>query len=124
MEHLDFEAGKCYTRDEIHARIGGNIQGMMPTVRGSVVACCIRPEKNYDYRNKLLIGNFPRKLPTAKQWARERNSVPFFVKQAARQWEFIGHYRVVQDSEDAAVLEAEREHDEEVAIVLYVKPSR
>ena len=41
-----FTPNKEYTRDEIHAQLGGGTATYLPTKSGVVVAACLTPEKN------------------------------------------------------------------------------
>jgi hypothetical protein len=45
---FDFEMGKDYTREHIHAVCGGNKQAFLPAKNGKIVAACLRPDRTDD----------------------------------------------------------------------------
>jgi hypothetical protein len=120
-----FTIGQTYTRDEIHDRVGGDKQGMLPTVGRRVVCCCTSPEIDRLAPSALLIGDFPNKYRAAKQWAGDRQAVPVFSKLKRNHWKYIGDYHVHHSTEDPLEVEAEklRGDDSNVRIVLYLEPA-
>lgn len=109
-----FNRGQGYTRQEISDKTGGPVQGMLPTVLGRVVCCCVTWDLTKQAEKLLLIGDFPHQYPAAKQWAREKQSVPLFWKREAGRWEYQGDFRV------AAATSGE---SPAVKIVLHLEPS-
>lgn len=117
-----FVIGDTYTRDEIHKRVRGNKQGMLPTLGGRVVCCCTRPDIDLLGPTTLLIGNFPRKYSAARQWARDRQDVPVFSKVKVNHWKYIGDYYVRHWTEDPSAVEAAQIQGEDphVKIILHL----
>ena len=68
MSEISFNLGQGYTRQEIHDRVGGPLQGMLPTVEGKVVCCCVTRDPGKEDTPKLMIGDFAHQYPAARQW--------------------------------------------------------
>ncbi|MCU1325811.1 MAG: hypothetical protein JWN34_1181 [Bryobacterales bacterium] len=114
MSDTSFTLGQSYTRQEISKKIGGPVQGMLPTVLGRVVCCCVTWDLSKQAEKQLQIGDFPHQYPAARQWARGKQSVPLFCKRQAGQWEYLGDYRVA---------EATDVDDDKIALVLHLEPA-
>ena len=97
-----FVKGKCYTRDEIHAELGGSVQTYLPTVDGRVVAACFKrsPTMNPDAPDIILAGVGSIIQKTADQFTTQGNAVPTFMKKDVNRWEYAGDYRVQRQSYD------------------------
>jgi len=99
---MTFEYGKHYTRDEIHAALGGGKQAYLPTSHGRVVAGCFLREANPDAPDVVLPG-FGRDIErTANLFASQGNAVPVFMKRTTNKWRYVGCYRVMRQSEERA----------------------
>jgi hypothetical protein len=90
-----FKTGTAYTRDEIHAAVGGSKQWYIPTVNGAVVAVCVTPELNPRAPQELLCGRGPVIAKTAATLAATTYKVPVFMKRGVNQWEYAGLFRAV-----------------------------
>lgn len=75
-----FTIGTTYTRDEIHAAVGGSKQSYIPTVDGSVVAVCVKPGLNPRAPRELLCGTGPVIAKTGALLAATPHQVPVFIK--------------------------------------------
>ena len=97
-----FEPGKLYTRNQIHAAVGGSMQSYLPTINGRVVAGCFKrsPDTNPDAPDIVLPGNGPLIQQAARQFTAQGNAVPVFMKQAVNQWQYVGMYKVARQSFD------------------------
>lgn len=71
-----FSVGRDYTRDEIHAKVGGSKQSYLPTKNSAVVAACITHGLNPRAPQVILCVGEERELnPPVSCW---RNShMPF-----------------------------------------------
>ncbi len=98
MSELSFNLGQGYTRQEIHEKVGGPLQGMLPTVEGKVVCCCVTRDPAKEDAPKLMIGDFAHQYPAAIQWASSKQAVPLFLKRQPNSWEYMGAYRVAASS--------------------------
>lgn len=91
-----FQIGSSYTRDEIHAQLGGSKQAYIPTVSGNPVAICVRPDLNPRAPAEVLCGTGPAITRAGAALAAMRLPVPVFLKRSAGRWEYMGMYRVVE----------------------------
>jgi len=90
-----FKLGNEYTRDEIHAQLGGSTWSYLPTNRGVVVAACLTIEKNPQAPRIILCGVGPRIAPYGTLLWQKRSAVPVFMKRAVNRWQYVGVYRPV-----------------------------
>ena len=95
-----FSKGVNYTRDEIHDKLGGNIQSYLPTVNGQVVAACFKrsEDMNPEAPDVILVGSGPIIESTAKILTEQGYAVPTFIKLFENQWEYVGTYKVYRQS--------------------------
>ena len=89
-----FMVGREYTRDEIHAKVGGSKVSCLPTQGGRIVAACLSRKFSPDAPHVVLCGQGPRTGSVSKLLTIEPGKLPVFIKQAASRWEFRGHFRV------------------------------
>ena len=125
-QHGKFTRDRCYTRDEIHNKLGGSKQSYLPTVAGIVVAGCFQrsPSSNPDAPDIILPGFGPIVTKTADQFAKQGNAVPTFLKKRPGCWIYQGKYRVKEQSHDEEIInhhadKANREGD--VSSVLFLE---
>ncbi|OWY39992.1 hypothetical protein CEK28_04435 [Xenophilus sp. AP218F] len=90
-----FEMGKVYTREEIHAAVGGNKHSYLPRKKGKVVAACLRPDLNPDAPNVILCNACPPERAAGEQLAGQGGTIPVFVKESTSSWKYQGLFRVV-----------------------------
>ena len=90
-----FKIGTTYTRDEIHAEVGGSKQAYIPTLNGSVVAVCVKTDLNPRAPRELLCGTGPVIGKTGALLASTSFKVPVFLKKQANRWEYVGLYQPV-----------------------------
>ena len=94
------EFGATYTRQEIHARLGGGLHDFLPHVRGRIVCGCFDARRNPHAPFVVLPGFGPGIERWAHVFARQEEAVPCFLRRPGRQWEYVGEYRVRAMSED------------------------
>lgn len=92
---LPFKLGTTYTRDEIHAAVGGSKISAIPTLNDAVVALCIRTDLNAKAPREILCGTGPVMAKAGNILASTRGKVPVFLKKKVNQWEYKGLFRVV-----------------------------
>jgi hypothetical protein len=119
-----FEKGVSYTREEIHACVGGNLQSFLPRVGRRVVAACLRRDYNPDAPSVILAGAGEGIEQAAEMLIAQRTPVPTFLKQGTSDWEYVGEYAVERSSQDAAELaaQAQRSGRDDITRVLYMVP--
>lgn len=88
-----FEIGKAYTRDEIHARIGGNRRACLLQSKGGVVGICYLPEMNPQAPRAIVVGHSASREKAAQQLAAQEAPVPVFARKAANAYEHLGNFR-------------------------------
>lgn len=90
-----FTLGKEYTRNEIHAGVGGSKQSYLPTKDGVVVAACLTLEYNPQAPRVILCGRGPLIERAGEMLALQRQSLPVFLKLGVNRWEYQGRFKVV-----------------------------
>ncbi len=88
-----FQAGTAYSRDDIHAELGGSKQACLLTKHGAVIGVCFVPDMNPRGPNVILVGRGPQKEKAAGLFASQAGGVPVFKKQATNAWEFVGNFK-------------------------------
>lgn len=90
-----FDSGREYTRDEIHAQVGGSKQSYLPTKNGAVVAACLKPHLNPRAPQVILCGRGERIEPAGRLLASQPHAIPVFLKRGTNRWEYRGLFKVV-----------------------------
>ena len=103
------KVGSLYSRDEIHAELGGGVQDYLPHRDGKVVCGCFTPDLNPDAPDVILAGDGPEIIRWARVFAAQRLFVPVFMKVRTNEWEYVGRFRVAHFTEDSRVLERFRD---------------
>ena len=93
----DFGVGCTYSRDTIHARLGGSKRACLPTRDGVVVAACLLKSFNPDAPRVVLCGSGARNGPAGAALAAQTAAIPFFTRVATGRWLYEGRF-VVADS--------------------------
>ncbi len=91
---ISFELGATYTRDQINAALGGSKRSAIPTVKGIVVALCIRTDLNAKAPREFLCGVGPARVKAGNLLALTVSKVPVFIKTNVNEWEYKGLFRV------------------------------
>ena len=98
---MTWDVGRHYTRDEIHAVLGGNMQSFLPSKNGVVVAACLEPARNPDAPTVVLpeVGTVRERTAT---WLCDhpKYDFPVFLKRATKRWEYVGRYRCERWTDD------------------------
>ena len=91
---LSFELEATYTRDQIHAVVGGSKRSAIPTLNGAVAALCIRTDLNAKAPREFLCGVGPVRVKAANLLASTTGRVPVFIKTNVNQWDYKGLFCV------------------------------
>ena len=91
---LMFMVGSQYTRDEIHAAVGGSKVSCLPTQGGRIVAACLSRKFSPAAPHVVLCGQGQRTGAVSKLLTIKPDKFPVFIKQAASRWEFRGNFRI------------------------------
>lgn len=109
MPHEDdymFEIGREYTRDEIHAQVGGSKQSYLPIKNGAVVAACLKPQVNPRAPQVILCGRGERIAPAGHLLASQQHAIPVFLKRGTSRWEYLGLFKAASSHTSGAQFEA------------------
>jgi hypothetical protein len=88
-----FSVGRDYTRDEIHAKVGGSKQSYLPTKGGAVVAACLTHDLNPRAPQVILCGRGARIAPAGDTLAQQPYAIPVFLKRDVNRWEYRGLFK-------------------------------
>lgn len=88
-----FSIGRDYTRNDIHAKVGGSKQSYLPTRNGAVVAACLTQALNPRAPRVILCGRGAIIEPTGKLLAQQLDAIPVFLKRDVNRWEYQGHFK-------------------------------
>lgn len=89
-----FVIGNEYTRDEIHAQVGGNKQSYLPFRGQRIVAACLTLQLNPQAPNVVLCGTGTVIRRAGALLSTQAIPIPVFVKRASRQWIYYGLFGV------------------------------
>jgi len=91
-----FTLGFEYTRNEIHAQLGGSIVSCLPTRHGAIVAACLSKTFSPQAPEVVLCGRGARTSLVSAQFARLEIAIPVFLKSASSRWQYRGQFSVAQ----------------------------
>ncbi len=89
-----FEVNKEYSRENIHAEVGGNKDSFLPAVQGKIVAACLRPELNPKAPEYIVCNSAAAARAAGNTLARQADPIPVFMRQDSDRYRYIGHYAV------------------------------
>ena len=101
-----FMVGRQYTRDEIHAEVGGSKVSCLPTQGGRIVAACLSQKFSPAAPHVVLCGQGPRTGAVSKLLTIKLGKLPVFIKRATSRWEFRGNFRVDESFSSGARFES------------------
>lgn len=103
MSGSTFVVGRGYTREEIHATVGGGLQESFPALKNRVVCVCLTRGDNPDAPEIVLVGGKGTRVETnARILAGQTDRIPVFMKAVPNDWRYLGDYRVARSTEDPA----------------------
>lgn len=82
-----FERQKTYTREQIHAALGGDTWSYLPASGGRVIAGCFRTDLNPGAPEVILPGTGDRIEDRAEMLAAQPEPIPVFLKDATNRWD-------------------------------------
>ncbi len=97
-----FKPASEYTRDEIHARLGGSKVSCLPMKDGVIVAACLLKSFSPAAPHVMLCGVGPRTTPASELLTRQRVPLPVFVKRAPNRWAYMGRFKVAGSFSEGA----------------------
>jgi 5-methylcytosine-specific restriction protein A len=128
---MPFVVGETYTRNRIHAELGGETVTFLPQKGGRIVCGCFSTEPNPEAPYVILVGGAEDDevanaiLRKANILLEQGGFIPVFLKHGPNAWAFDGHYRVQGHTRDPEVIrskQAAAERDD-VVLVIYLEPT-
>jgi hypothetical protein len=118
-----FEKDKCYTRQEISAKVGGGVMDCLSHAGKRVVAVCMKKEMNPEAPFKLLVGSGPDKKRYSEILCTEQRNeaIPIFIKLANNSWEFQGNFKVENSSKDKQIIDVNAERAGRKDVYMLIK---
>jgi hypothetical protein len=101
-----FDVGREYTREEIHAHVGGSLVSYLPTKQGSVVAACLTKRLNPQAPNVIICGNGPQIASAGEALSLQAYAIPVFLKRAVNRWEYQGLFKPARSYTSGPELES------------------
>jgi 5-methylcytosine-specific restriction protein A len=126
-----FVEGESYTRDFIHAQLGGEKVSYLPQKGGRIVCGCFSPDLDPEAPYEILVGGTDEDgtegpiVKKARMLSRQEGSIPVFLKRATKEWMYDGHYRVKRLIEDRDYIERKqrRAGRSDVVLALVLEPA-
>ena len=101
-----FANGQLYSRKEISAALGGSEIEFLPTVNKLVVCGCFTLDHNPEAPAIVIPGTGRIIQREANQFCNQDYPIPIFIKRRVNEWEYVGDYKAVRHSTDAAEITA------------------
>lgn len=122
-----FKLGCNYTRDEIHAQLGGSVVSCLPTRDGMIVAACLSTKFSPQAPGVVLCGKGVRTSAVSALLARQQTALPVFIKSASGRWQYRGQFLVdrsyVSGVEFESFINGSGRSVASVSCVVVLKPS-
>ncbi|CAK2429260.1 HNH endonuclease [Vibrio crassostreae] len=100
-----FKKGQRYSRKEISALIGGQIQGYMGTRQKKVIGVYLELSSNPNAPTEILCGSGKDIAKHGLWLSLQHEPVPIFLKRKTNEWEYQGLFSVSSTIEDESELE-------------------
>lgn len=98
-----------YTRSEIAAEIGGQLQSFLAAKNRVLVGIFTSPHLNPNAPNNILCSNKPNTAKYSGWLCNQSNPAHLFLKIRPNEWRFEGLFSVARESADADELEKHRQ---------------
>jgi len=89
-----FDLNKDYSREDIHAAVGGNKEAFLPGYRGKIVAACLRPELNPKAPEYIVCNSGAAARAAGHMLSRQRDPIPVFIRQSTNRYRYVGQFAV------------------------------
>jgi hypothetical protein len=121
-----FRPGVPYTRSDIKAQVGGELQTYLPQKDHCILAGCFSLELNPAAPEKVYAGNAAKVVAKAELLSRQpENSFPVFLKEklSSKHYFFVGNYKcrdISNSPADIAAAEKESQRPGKLSYVIYL----
>lgn len=100
---------KVLTTKELALKLAGG-DSYIRTKNNIVKGLAITTDKNPEAPEIIVVGIGPKIIANAKLFLEQQQYVPIYVKQAVKEWKYLGHYKADSYSQDIDVIEKHRKH--------------
>ena len=100
---------KFITTKELASKLAGG-DSYIRTKDNIVQGLAITTEKNPEAPEVIVVGVGSRIVSSAKLFLEQQQYVPVYVKQAVKEWKYLGEYKADSYSQDIEVIEKHRKH--------------
>ncbi len=120
---MTFEQNRPYTRDELNALLGGNVNFFLPTKGGKPLYGCFRKEVNPRLPDLVYVISGSQRERAARDAVLSRIPFPVFEQVESETWQYIGDFLATDYRPRAVVpsLPDENAEGEPLAGVLILK---
>lgn len=120
-----FTEGRDYTRDEIHAEIGGSTETYLPHRDGRILCACLDRDLNPDAPDIIIPGTGPMIEKTADMLRRQTGAIPVFIKRETGAWRYVGDFEVEPRRYTPADIEAQKKRSgrTDITRVIWLRPA-
>lgn len=121
---MSLRRGESYTREEIHAVLGGEMISYLPQQDGRIVCGCFSQDSNPEAPYEILVGGSEDGAgessveKKARLLAGQRVPIPVFLKRAPNSWVYDGDYRAKGVVQDRAYVERKERRANRAGVVL------
>ena len=100
---------KTITNKELALKLAGG-DSYIRTKDNIVQGLAITTDKNPEAPEIIVVGVGPKIVSNAKLFLEQQQYVPVYVKQAVKEWKYLGEYKADNYSQDIEVIEKHRKH--------------
>lgn len=100
---------KNLTTKELALELAGG-DSYIRTKNNIVKGLAITTERNPEAPEVIVVGIGPKIIANAKRFLEQQQYVPVYVKQAVKEWRYLGNYKADSYSQDVDVIEKHRKH--------------
>lgn len=114
---------KVITTKELASKLAGG-DSYIRTKDNIVQGLAITTDKNPEAPEVIVVGVGSRIVANAKLFLEQQQYVPVYIKQAVKEWKYLGEYKADSYSQDIEVLEKHRKHRsiDDVNGILFLSP--
>ncbi|MEM7592980.1 MAG: hypothetical protein AAF383_15930 [Cyanobacteria bacterium P01_A01_bin.83] len=120
---MSFTLDHIYTRQEIHEKLGGELETYLPQKNGKIVCGCFNLELNPQAPYIILVGQGDKIESKARQLSIQTKNIPIFIRKATNEWEYQGNFICCRYSIDQGEIDAvnRRSKREGVTSIIYLQ---
>lgn len=101
---MPFVLHQRYSRQQVHAELGGDLQSYLPHVDGAVVCGCFDPAFNARAPFEIDLGQGRDVIRYAERLHEQASGIPVFLRRGNLEWEYVGRFLATTLTRDKADL--------------------